>query len=65
MKAVVHTLPVGPWRILYSRALSLLEDLSTIGGMSDPFWTLGGGTVLMFRHDHRSSLQREASVSGG
>lgn len=55
MKVVTHTLPEGPWQPLLSRAIYLLEDLSTIGGVSDPFWTLGGGTVLMFRHDHRAS----------
>ncbi|MFT4197921.1 MAG: nucleotidyl transferase AbiEii/AbiGii toxin family protein [Pseudoxanthomonas sp.] len=25
------------------------------GGISEPFWTLGGGTVLMFRYHHRLS----------
>lgn len=48
-------LPAGPWEVLLSRALSLLADLQRIGGISDPYWTLGGGTVLMFRHDHRTS----------
>jgi hypothetical protein len=38
-----------------SPALKLIAEISTHGGISDPFWTLGGGTVLMFRYRHRVS----------
>lgn len=60
---VVQTLPAGPWETLFSRAVVLLDDLSTIGGAQDPFWTLGGGTVLMFRHDHRASKDIDIFVA--
>ncbi|WP_293430339.1 nucleotidyl transferase AbiEii/AbiGii toxin family protein [Piscinibacter sp.] len=47
-------LPEGPWRALLAQAFLLIDELST-RGLSDPFWTLGGGTVLMFRYRHRRS----------
>lgn len=48
-------LPDGPWEKLFPRALQLIDEISTYGGIADPFWTLGGGTVLMFRYNHRLS----------
>jgi hypothetical protein len=48
-------LPTGPWEALFPRALTLLDDIGRHGGIADPFWTLGGGTVLMFRYRHRLS----------
>jgi hypothetical protein len=33
----------------------LIDDIQKHGGLSNPFWTLGGGTVLMFRYLHRLS----------
>ena len=42
-------LPGGAWRALLTLAFLLIDELST-RGLSDPFWTLGGGTVLMFRY---------------
>lgn len=48
-------LPDGAWRVLLPRALTLIEEIRRLGGVADPFWTLGGGTVLMFRHRHRLS----------
>ncbi|PPU00299.1 nucleotidyl transferase AbiEii/AbiGii toxin family protein [Xanthomonas arboricola] len=48
-------LPGGPWEKLFPRALALIDEISQYGGITDPFWTLGGGTVLMFRHCHRLS----------
>lgn len=48
-------LPAGAWQALLPRALSLLDEVSRLGGIADPFWTLGGGTVLMFRYRHRLS----------
>ena len=47
-------LPGGPWRALLTQAFLLIDELST-SGFSNPFWTLGGGTVLMFRYRHRRS----------
>jgi len=49
-----RALPDGPWRVLWDHAHVLLDELRT-SGTADPFWTFGGGTVLMFRHDHRAS----------
>ncbi len=56
-------LPEGPWTALFSRAVYLLDDLSMIGGLPDPFWTFGGGTVLMFRYDHRASKDIDIFVA--
>ncbi len=50
-----ETLPSGRWEKLFSRALVLIDEISRYGGIADPFWTLGGGTVLMFRYRHRLS----------
>jgi len=48
-------LPSGPWEKLFPRALALIDEISRYGGITDPFWTFGGGTVLMFRYSHRMS----------
>ncbi|HEL2978407.1 TPA: nucleotidyl transferase AbiEii/AbiGii toxin family protein [Stenotrophomonas maltophilia] len=48
-------LPPGAWQTLLPRALVLIDEIRRHGGVADPFWTLGGGTVLMFRHRHRLS----------
>ncbi|WP_454259800.1 nucleotidyl transferase AbiEii/AbiGii toxin family protein [Pseudoxanthomonas mexicana] len=48
-------LPSGAWQALLPRALTLIDEIRAHGGIDDPFWTLGGGTVLMFRHRHRLS----------
>jgi hypothetical protein len=48
-------LPGGPWESLFPRALALIDEISRYGGVADPFWTLGGGPVLMFRYRHRLS----------
>ena len=48
-------LPAGPWEVLFQRALRLVDDIQRHGGLADPFWTFGGGTVLMFRYGHRIS----------
>ena len=53
MKA--DALPSGAWESLFPRALMLIDDISKYGGIADPFWTFGGGTVLMFRYCHRLS----------
>ena len=48
----VRDLPEGAWKDLLPHALSLIEEIKS-HGTSDSFWTLGGGTVLMFRYQHR------------
>ena len=53
MKA--ELLPSGAWEALFPRALQLIDEIHTHGGIRDPFWTFGGGTVLMFRYRHRLS----------
>ena len=47
-------LPEGVWQELLPYALSIIDDMKS-HGTSNPFWTLGGGTVLMFRYQHRLS----------
>ena len=57
-------LPGGHWENLFPRALALIDEISRYCGITDPFWTLGGGTVLMFREvdfvDHSNSLLKDA-----
>lgn len=48
-------LPAGAWEKLLPRALALIDEITRYGGVADPFWTFGGGTVLMFRYRHRLS----------
>ena len=47
-------LPAGPWQELLGHALRLIDEIS-VHGTHDPFWTFGGGTVLMLRYQHRRS----------
>ncbi|WP_162999403.1 nucleotidyl transferase AbiEii/AbiGii toxin family protein [Burkholderia sp. Nafp2/4-1b] len=47
-------LPDGPWQGLFRQALTLIDEIRKYG-TSRPFWTFGGGTVLMLRHGHRLS----------
>ena len=47
-------LPSGVWTGLLQHALQLLEDIHQ-HGIENPFWTFGGGTVLMLRYRHRMS----------
>jgi hypothetical protein len=42
------------WESLFSKALTLINEIEKHGG-KDPFWTFGGGTVLMLRYRHRKS----------
>lgn len=42
------------WETLFSLALQLIGEI-TRHGRNDPFWTFGGGTVLMLRYGHRFS----------
>ena len=55
MNAIIkYELPEGAWKDLLPHALAIIEDIKN-HGTPDPFWTLGGGTVLMFRYQHRLS----------
>jgi len=55
MEGVIEReLPDGVWKDLFPHALSIIEDIKR-PGTPDPFWTFGGGTVLMFRYQHRLS----------
>lgn len=47
-------LPQGIWQTLLPHAFTLIDEIA-LRGMADPFWTFGGGTVLMLRHQHRLS----------
>ena len=42
------------WQTLLAHAFTLVDEIAR-RGISDPFWTFGGGTVLMLRHGHRLS----------
>jgi predicted nucleotidyltransferase component of viral defense system len=42
------------WKILFGHALSLIDDVLQ-HGTKNLYWTFGGGTVLMLRHNHRFS----------
>lgn len=55
-------LPDGPWRALFPRALTLVDEIQRFSGVEDPFWTFGGGTVLMFRYRHRLSKDIDVFV---
>lgn len=47
-------LVAGVWKELLRHALTLIDEIARHGG-AEPFWTLGGGTVLMLRYRHRRS----------
>ncbi len=47
-------LPDGVWQVLLQHAFSLVDEIAAHGN-KDPFWTFGGGTVLMLRYGHRLS----------
>jgi len=44
----------GVWKGLFGHALTLVDEIARRGGAA-PFWTFGGGTVLMLRYRHRRS----------
>jgi predicted nucleotidyltransferase component of viral defense system len=48
------SLPGGVWQGLLQHAYSLIDEIAG-HGIQNPFWTLGGGTVLMLRYRHRMS----------
>lgn len=47
-------LVAGAWRGLFGHALALIDEIAR-NGIAAPFWTFGGGTVLMLRYRHRRS----------
>lgn len=49
-----NTLPEGVWQTLLTHAFTLVDEIAR-RGIGDPFWTFGGGTVLMLRYGHRLS----------
>lgn len=51
---VPYPLPSGVWQGLLLHAYSLIDEIAA-HGIQNPFWTFGGGTVLMLRHRHRMS----------
>lgn len=52
----------GPWVSLLKQAYKLIDGVIKHSGVADPFWTLGGGTVLMFRYRHRRSKDIDVFV---
>jgi len=48
------TLPPGVWQDLLEHAFLLVDEIA-VHGIQNPFWTFGGGTVLMLRYRHRIS----------
>ena len=53
MNAIRTDVP-DAWRTLFGRAMLLMDDVERRAGHV-PFWTFGGGTVLMLRYRHRQS----------
>ena len=49
-----ENLPSGVWIGLLQQAFRLLDGIHN-NGIKAPFWTFGGGTVLMLRYQHRMS----------
>lgn len=43
----------GVWKGLFKHTLALVDEIES--GIAEPFWTFGGGTVLMLRYQHRRS----------
>lgn len=50
-----QALPDGIWKELFPKALTVIDEIRQHGGVAEPFFTFGGGTVLMLRHGHRLS----------
>ena len=48
-------LPDGVWQSLFQSALIVVSEIRKHGGRTDPFFTFGGGTVVMLRYQHRLS----------
>jgi predicted nucleotidyltransferase component of viral defense system len=56
-----QNLPNGPWQALLAQAFLLIDEIER-HGISQPFWTFGGGTVLMLRYQHRLSKDIDVFV---
>lgn len=54
-------LPDGIWASLLKQAFLLMDEVERYG-ISQPFWTFGGGTVLMLRYRHRLSKDIDVFV---
>jgi hypothetical protein len=52
----------GVWEGLFTRALRLVDEIRAHSAV-DPFWTFGGGTVLMLRYRHRRSRDIDVFLS--
>jgi len=52
------------WEQLLSKAFALVDEIAKYGGIVDPFFTFGGGTVLMLRYEHRFSKDIDIFVPG-
>lgn len=57
-----QTLSDGVWKQLLQQAYVLVDDIAA-RGTRNPFWTFGGGTVLMLRYRHRLSKDIDIFVS--
>jgi predicted nucleotidyltransferase component of viral defense system len=65
MSSLAHEptdLPGGIWASLLKQAFLLMDEVER-HGISQPFWTFGGGTVLMLRYQHRLSKDIDIFVS--
>jgi predicted HTH domain antitoxin len=58
-----ENLPDGPWQVLLQHALKLIDEIQKMGGVTNPTWTFGGGTVLMLRYQHRLSKDVDIFVA--
>ena len=58
-----ENLPSGVWIGLLQQAFWLLDGIHN-NGIKAPFWTFGGGTVLMLRYQHRMSKDIDIFVPG-
>jgi len=45
----------GVWQELLRHAFALVDEFTRQGGVQNPVWTFGGGTVFMLWHYHRMS----------
>lgn len=57
----VQALTGEVWEGLFPHAFALMNEVKVHGGV-EPFWTFGGGTVLMLRYDHRLSFDIDLFV---
>ncbi|PLP99727.1 nucleotidyl transferase AbiEii/AbiGii toxin family protein [Cupriavidus pauculus] len=57
----VQALTGETWESLFPHAFTLMNEVRVHGGV-EPFWTFGGGTVLMLRYQHRLSMDIDLFV---